>query len=113
MVNLLLRVLMDFFYLQHLIQATIESIGVFNQILNHEVQEIRFFGDLELRQKGLLRSEGLYETYNHSIELSDYSLSELLLHSFNRKCMYCSYFLKKFYQPEKKCYIYGRILYII
>ncbi|XP_018046709.1 PREDICTED: transmembrane protein 231-like [Atta colombica] len=81
-----LRLLLFFnFQLKHLIQATIESIGVFNQILNHEVQEIRFFGDLELRQKGLLRSEGLYETYNHSIELSDYSLSELLLHSFNRK----------------------------
>lgn len=75
--------------LQHLIQATIESIGVFDQVLSHlEVQEIRFFGDLELRQKGLLRSEGLYETYNTSVELSDYSLSELLLHNFNRKCAY-------------------------
>lgn len=81
-----LRLLLFFnFQLKHLIQVAIESIGVFDQILNHEVQEIRFFGDLELRQKGLLRSKGLYETYNHSIELSDYSLPELLLRSFNRK----------------------------
>lgn len=80
--------------MQHLIQATIESIGVFDQVLSHEVQEIRFFGDLELRQKGLLRSEGLYETYNHSVELSDYSLSELLLHNFNRKCAYIDVFQK-------------------
>jgi len=74
--------------------VTIESIGVFDQILNQEAQEIRFFGDLELRQKGLLRSEGLYETYNHSIELSDYTLPELLLHSFNRKCTYTRIFPK-------------------
>ncbi|XP_072752246.1 transmembrane protein 231-like [Anoplolepis gracilipes] len=81
-----LKLLLFFnFQLKHLIQATIESIGVFDQVLSHEVQEIRFFGDLELRQKGLLRSEGLYETYNHSVELSDYSLPELLLHNFNRK----------------------------
>ncbi|XP_011875331.1 PREDICTED: transmembrane protein 231-like isoform X2 [Vollenhovia emeryi] len=81
-----LRLLLFFnFQLKHLIQATIESIGVFHQMLSHEAQEIRFFGDLELRQKGLLRSGGLYETYNHSIELSDYSLSELLLHNYNRK----------------------------
>ncbi|XP_011173082.1 transmembrane protein 231 [Solenopsis invicta] len=81
-----LRLLLFFnFQLKHLIQATIESIGVFDQMLSHEAQEIRFFGDLELRQKGLLHSKGLYETYNHSIELSDYSLPDLLLHTFNRK----------------------------
>ncbi|XP_014469345.1 PREDICTED: transmembrane protein 231-like [Dinoponera quadriceps] len=73
------------FQLKHLIEATIESIGVFDHALNREAQEIRFFGDLELRQKGLLRSGGLYETYNHSIELSDYTLDELLLYNFNRK----------------------------
>lgn len=77
-------------FFQHLIQATIESIGVFDHAFTHEAQEIRFFGDLELRQKGLLRSEGLYEIYNHSIELSDYSLPELLLHNFNKKCTYTS-----------------------
>ncbi|XP_012524627.1 transmembrane protein 231 [Monomorium pharaonis] len=81
-----LRLLLFFnFKLKHLIQATIESIGVFDRMLSNEAQEIRFFGDLELRQKGILRREGLYETYNHSIELSDYSLADLLLHSFNRK----------------------------
>ncbi|KAL0101826.1 hypothetical protein PUN28_019160 [Cardiocondyla obscurior] len=80
------RLLLFFnFQLKHLIQATIESIGVFDQMLSQEAQEIQFFGDLELRQKGLLHSEGLYETYNHSIELSDYSLPELLLYNFNRK----------------------------
>ncbi|XP_019697378.1 transmembrane protein 231-like isoform X1 [Harpegnathos saltator] len=73
------------FQLKHLIQASIESIGVFDYVLTHEAQEVRFFGDLELRQKGLLRSEGLYETYNRSLELSDYSLHELLLYNFNRK----------------------------
>lgn len=66
-------------------------------MLSNEAQEIRFFGDLELRQKGILRSEGLYETYNHSIELSDYSLSDLLLHSFNRKCTYIHIFRKIIY----------------
>ncbi|XP_020283112.1 transmembrane protein 231-like isoform X2 [Pseudomyrmex gracilis] len=81
-----LRLLLFFnFQLKHLIQATIESVGVFDQVLNQEAQEIRFFGDLELRQKGLLRSEGLYENYNHSIELADYSLPDLLLYTFNRK----------------------------
>ncbi|XP_012226885.2 transmembrane protein 231 [Linepithema humile] len=81
-----LRLLLFFnFQLKHLIEATIESIGVFDHVLSHEAQEIRFFGDLELRQKGLLRSEGLYEMYNHSIELSNYSLPELLLRNFNRK----------------------------
>jgi len=63
---------------------------VFDQLLNHETQEIRFFGDLELRQRGLLRSAGLYETYNESIELSSYTLPELLLHNFYKKCAYCS-----------------------
>lgn len=82
-----------FRFWQHLIQASIESIGVFDYALSQEAQEIRFFGDLELRQKGLLRREGLYETYNHSTELSDFSLSELLLHNFNRKCTYTLHFL--------------------
>ncbi|EZA53559.1 Ubiquitin-conjugating enzyme E2Q-like protein [Ooceraea biroi] len=81
-----LRLLLFFnFKLKHLIQTTIESIGVFDQVLSHETQEIRFFGDLELRQKGLLHSAGLYETYNETIELSNYTLPELLLHNFYRK----------------------------
>ncbi|RLU21963.1 hypothetical protein DMN91_006342 [Ooceraea biroi] len=84
-----LRLLLFFnFKLKHLIQTTIESIGVFDQVLSHETQEIRFFGDLELRQKGLLHSAGLYETYNETIELSNYTLPELLLHNFYRKCAY-------------------------
>lgn len=81
-----LRLLLFFnFELKHLIQTTIESIGVFDQVLSDETQEISFFGDLELRQKGLLRSAGLYEKYNESIELSNYTLRELLLHNFYRK----------------------------
>ncbi|KOC59648.1 Transmembrane protein 231 [Habropoda laboriosa] len=81
-----LNVLLFFnFQLTQLFVATIESIAVFTHVLNEEVQKIQFYGDLILEQKGLLTSEGLYEKYNDSVELADYSLEELLKQNFNRK----------------------------
>ncbi|CAK9834299.1 Transmembrane protein 231 [Anthophora retusa] len=74
------------FQLTQLFEATIESIVLFTHILNEEVQKVKFYGDLILEQKGLLSSEGLYEKYNDSIELADYSLEELLMQNLNRKC---------------------------
>lgn len=71
---------------QQLFEVTIESITLFAHVLDEEVQKIQFYGDLMLQQKGLLTNEGLYETYNQSIEMAHYSLEELLLQSANRKC---------------------------
>ncbi|XP_076390331.1 transmembrane protein 231 isoform X3 [Megachile rotundata] len=73
------------FQLKQLFEITIESIALFTHVLNEEVQRIQFFGDLTLQQKGLLTSEGLYESYNQSIEMVNYSLEELLLQNSNRK----------------------------
>ncbi|XP_017876961.2 transmembrane protein 231 [Ceratina calcarata] len=81
-----LKLLLFFnFQLKRLFEANIESIALFSNTLDGEVQNVVFYGDLILEQKGLLTSEGLYETYNHSLELGDRSLDELLLQSFNRK----------------------------
>ncbi|OAD56415.1 hypothetical protein WN48_03419, partial [Eufriesea mexicana] len=82
-----LKLLLFFnFHLKQLFEATIESIAIFTHTINEEVQKIQFYGDLILQQKGLLTSEGLYEMYNHSIELADYSIDELLRQNFDRKC---------------------------
>lgn len=66
--------------------ATIESFAFFTHVLNEEVKKIQFYGDLVLQQKGLLTSEGLYEVYNHSLEIADYSLNEVFMQNFNKKC---------------------------
>lgn len=66
-------------------EATIESIAVFNHVLNEEVQKVHFSGDLMLEQKGLINSKGLFETYNQSLEIADHSLEELLMKNINRK----------------------------
>ncbi|XP_034184593.2 transmembrane protein 231-like [Osmia lignaria lignaria] len=73
------------FRLKQLFEVTIESITLFAHVLDEEVQKVQFYGDLMLQQKGLLTNEGLYETYNQSIEMAHYSLAELLLQSANRK----------------------------
>ncbi|XP_076245279.1 transmembrane protein 231-like [Calliopsis andreniformis] len=73
------------FRLKQLFETTIESIAVFNHVLNEEIQKIHFSGDLILQQKRLLSSEGLYETYNHSIEISDSSLEDIIIQNANRK----------------------------
>ncbi|XP_053998812.1 transmembrane protein 231-like [Hylaeus anthracinus] len=81
-----LKLLLFFnFRLKQLFQATIESIAVFNHVLNEEIQQLQFFGDLMLEQKGLFNDKGLYETYNNSIEIDDHSLEELLMKNANRK----------------------------
>ncbi|XP_031828696.1 transmembrane protein 231-like [Nomia melanderi] len=73
------------FKLKQLFQMIMESIAVFNYVLHDEVQEAKFFGDLTLEQKGLLNSQGSYKLNNHSIEMADYSLEELLMHNAKRK----------------------------
>ncbi|XP_076755309.1 transmembrane protein 231-like isoform X1 [Xylocopa sonorina] len=73
------------FRLKQLFEATIESIALWTRVLNEKIQKVQFSGDLILQQRGLLTSEGLYEIYNHSIEMADYSLDELLVQNFNRK----------------------------
>ncbi|XP_043257284.1 transmembrane protein 231-like [Colletes gigas] len=81
-----LKLLLFFnFRLKHLFKVTVESIAVFNHVLNEEIQSVQFSGDLTLEQKGLFNNEGLHETYNHSIEMADYSLEELLMKNANRK----------------------------
>lgn len=72
--------------MQQLFKTTIESIAYLTYTLNEEVQKVHFYGDLILQQKNLLTSEGLYESYNRSIEIADYSIDELLMQNFNRKC---------------------------
>ncbi|KZC12730.1 hypothetical protein WN55_05330 [Dufourea novaeangliae] len=82
-----LKLLLFFnFTLKELFQVVMESIAVLNHMLNDEVQKVQFSGDLTLEQKGLLNSEGLYKMYNHSIDVADYSLEELLKQNANRKC---------------------------
>ncbi|XP_028523158.1 transmembrane protein 231 isoform X1 [Apis cerana] len=81
-----LKLLLFFnFQLKQLFDATIESFAFFTHVLNEEVQKIQFYGDLVLQQKGLLTSEGLYEVYNHSLEIADYSLNEVFMQNFNKK----------------------------
>ncbi|XP_076181311.1 transmembrane protein 231-like isoform X2 [Ptiloglossa arizonensis] len=81
-----LKLLLFFnFTLKQLFEATIESIAVFNHVLNEEVQKVHFSGDLMLEQKGLINSKGLFETYNQSLEIADHSLEELLMKNINRK----------------------------
>ncbi|XP_015435207.1 PREDICTED: transmembrane protein 231-like [Dufourea novaeangliae] len=81
-----LKLLLFFnFTLKELFQVVMESIAVLNHMLNDEVQKVQFSGDLTLEQKGLLNSEGLYKMYNHSIDVADYSLEELLKQNANRK----------------------------
>lgn len=81
-------------------EKSIESIALFTHVLNEEIQTVRFYGDLMLQQKALLTTEGLYEIYNHSIVMNDYSLEELLMQNFNRKCSY--YFLISLLEQLKK-----------
>ncbi|XP_076647292.1 transmembrane protein 231-like [Halictus rubicundus] len=81
-----LKLLLFFnFKLKQIFHMTMESIAVFNHVLNDEVQEVQFFGDLTLEQKGLLSSQGSYNLYNYSIEMADYTLEELLIKNANEK----------------------------
>ncbi|KAK1138120.1 hypothetical protein K0M31_002604 [Melipona bicolor] len=81
-----LKLLLFFnFQLKQLFKTTVESIAYLTHTLNEEVQKVHFYGDLILQQKSLLTSEGLYESYNRSIEIGDYSIDELLMQNFNRK----------------------------
>lgn len=63
-----------------------ETMGVFDISLIHDVQKIYFLGDLTLRQKGLLRHDGVYNLYNFSADGNFQSLSELLSENSNRMC---------------------------
>ncbi|XP_076282988.1 transmembrane protein 231 [Lasioglossum baleicum] len=81
-----LKLLLFFnFTLKQLFHVTMESIAVFDHVLNDQVQEVQFFGDLTLEQKGVLSSQGSYNLYNYSIEMADYTLEELLTQNANKK----------------------------
>ncbi|XP_050479273.1 transmembrane protein 231-like isoform X1 [Bombus huntii] len=81
-----LKLLLFFnFQLKQLVETTIESIAYFTHTLNEEAQKVCFYGDLILQQKSVITGEGLYQTYNHSIEIADYSIDELLMENFKRK----------------------------
>lgn len=66
------------------VQVTMETMGVLDISLIHDVQKIYFLGDLILRQKGLLRHDGLYNLYNSSFDGNLQSLSQLLSENSNR-----------------------------
>ncbi|XP_043579801.1 ubiquitin-conjugating enzyme E2Q-like protein CG4502 isoform X3 [Bombus pyrosoma] len=81
-----LKLLLFFnFQLKQLVETTVESIAYFTHTLNEEAQKVCFYGDLILQQKSVITSEGLYQTYNRSIEIADYSIDELLMENFKRK----------------------------
>ena len=61
-----------------------ETIGVIEISLNHDVQKIYFLADLTLRQKGHLRHDGLYNLYNSSTDIDLQSWSQLLSENANR-----------------------------
>lgn len=72
-----------------------ETMGVLDISLIHDVQKIYFFGDLTLRQKGLLRHDGIYNLYNSSNDGDFHSLSKLLSENSNRMCESILNYLKK------------------
>ncbi|XP_071864709.1 transmembrane protein 231-like isoform X2 [Bombus fervidus] len=80
-----LKLLLFFNFQLKLVETTVESIAYFTHTLNEEAQKVCFYGDLILQQKSVITSEGLYQTYNHSIEIADYSIDELLIENFKRK----------------------------
>lgn len=70
-----------------------ETMGVLDISLIHDVQKIYFLGDLILRQKGLLRHDGLYNLYNSSFDGNLQSLSQLLSENSNRMCEFADIFI--------------------
>nr|XP_050865316.1 transmembrane protein 231-like [Vespula vulgaris]XP_050865317.1 transmembrane protein 231-like [Vespula vulgaris] len=73
------------FKLKQIFESSIQSLAIFDHTLHQDAQKISFIADLELKQRGILHSDHLYEIYNHSIELTDRSLLQLLSQSINKK----------------------------
>ncbi|XP_046829062.1 transmembrane protein 231-like isoform X2 [Vespa crabro] len=73
------------FKLKQIFESSIQSLAIFDHTLHQDEQKIYFIADLELKQRGILHSDHLYEAYNHSIELSDRTLLQLLSQSVNKK----------------------------
>ncbi|XP_043494959.1 transmembrane protein 231-like [Polistes fuscatus] len=73
------------FNLKQLFESSIQSFAIFDHTLNQDEQKIHFIADLELKQRSIIHSDHLYEIYNHSIELTDRSLLQLVSQNVNKK----------------------------
>ncbi|KAK2582520.1 hypothetical protein KPH14_004817 [Odynerus spinipes] len=82
--NLKLFLFFDF-KLKQLLEGSIQSLAIFNHIPHQDEQHVYFIADLELKQRGILHSDHLYEIYNHSIELTDWSLLQMISQNVNKK----------------------------
>lgn len=73
------------FKLKRLLEGSIQSLAIFDYISHQEEQKINFVADLELKQNGILHSDQFHEIYNHSIELKDWTLLQLISQNINKK----------------------------
>lgn len=88
------KLLMYFkFELTEITVPNIETLAIFDFNLPENVQKIHIIGDLKLNQKGPIKHESFNKLSNNkTLELSDYSLDEVLAYNAKKSCEYHFYY---------------------
>lgn len=81
-----MRLILFFNYeLKERTKLTMEAMIPLHYTIPLDVQRIFIVGDLRLHQKILLHNYGVHDIYNHSMDINDHSLFELLRENASRK----------------------------